>query len=120
MLKTRDTDVNVSLTDAFEGTAARVTVTTGQVKLHVDKQIRLKRNDIRTVKIVSKETGILYSKQTETVVRQGHRMPAKYIKQAHSNVLFDALIAHSTNISVCVRKQMVLCAYRDSFVNSIE
>lgn len=93
-----------------------VTATCRQVELPLAKQILLKPREIRIVRVVSKRLGLLYFESTETIVRQGHLVPAKSIAEGHRNVQIYKLVNNHTNITVQVPKHFVICVSSDSMV----
>lgn len=115
--KTTDWDVELSTVDVFKETPARMSATKTRNELRKAKQICLKKKGFRTVRIVFKETGLIYSEPTENVIRQGQLMEAKCIMEVRPSVLFDLLVPNVANIPVFVPKNMVFFTSSDSMVS---
>lgn len=91
-----------------------------QGALPVAEQTWLEPRNVRTVKVVSKGTVLLYYEPAHTVDRQWHLTPANGIMEIRPIAPFNIFIADLANVTVHVLEHIVLCLSINSMVNSTD
>lgn len=118
--KTMFTDETVVVAAASAEIPALMAATRSQVELLVTKPTWLIPKDIGTVRLVPNGTVVYFFEQKQTVVRQGHLMPARGIMEISPNVPFDIQVANLTNITLHAPKHMILCSSRNSMASTAD